>query len=148
MKPKGKLKAFSDNMSNNYGMAWDVVLGACGALLAALVYVAVFAGCIKLFKIGENTVPVVNQVSKALCMLLSSWICVLRHPAKGWLRGGLAGMLYVVLSFLLFSCIDGNWSIGWFVLADLLMGAAVGAIGGILFVNFRKKEVMLRTPGR
>lgn len=139
MKPKSGLKTFSENMSNNYGMAWDVAIGAGGALLAALVYVAVFALCIKLFHIGENSIPIVNQASKVLCMLFGSWLSVRRHPSKGWLRGGLSGFLYVLLAFLIFSAIDGDWSIGWPFLSDVLMGAAVGSIGGMLFVNLRKK---------
>jgi putative membrane protein (TIGR04086 family) len=139
LKPKGSLGKFADNMSANYGMAWDVGVGALGAFITALVYVAVFAGCIKLFRVNENVIPIVNQVAKVACMLFGSWLSVRKRPAKGWLRGGLAGLLYVLLAFVLFSAIDGDWSFGWAILSDLLMGAAVGGIGGIIFVNLKKK---------
>lgn len=140
MKPKGKLGKFSDNMSANYGMAWDVAVGTGGALVAALIYVALFAGCIRLFNVTENAIPVVNQIAKVLCMLFGSWLSVRKHPAKGWMRGGLTGLMYVVLAFVLFSAIDGDWSFSWPFLSDVLMGAAVGGIGGIIFVNVRKKK--------
>jgi putative membrane protein (TIGR04086 family) len=140
LKPRNNLKAFSENMSVNYGMAWDVCMGTLGALLAAIVFVGLFAGSIRLFHIGENAIPVVNQVAKVLCMLFGAWIAVRRHPAKGWLRGGLTGLVYVALSFVLFSIIDGDWSMGWAFLSDILLGAAVGGIGGIIFVNMRKKK--------
>lgn len=140
MNPRSKLKVFSDNMSNNYGMAWDIGLGTGGAILLALIYVAILAGCVKLFHISDNALPITSQVGKVLCMLFGSWLSVRRHPVKGWLRGGITGLLYVVLTFVLFSAIDGDWSIGWPFVADLLMGAAVGAIGGIIFVNLRKKK--------
>lgn len=140
MKPRSNLRNFSENMSVNYGMAWDVAVGTISALLAALVFVALFAGCIRIFHINENAIAVVNQVAKVLCMLFGAWIAVRRHPAKGWLRGGLTGLLYVALAFVLFSIIDGDWTMGWSFLADLLLGAAVGGVGGIIFVNFRKKK--------
>ncbi len=140
MKPRNKLNTFSENMSNSYGMAWDVALGTGGALLAAVIYVAVFALCVKLFHISENALPIVNQVSKVLCILFGAWLSVRRHPVKGWLRGGLAGLLYVLLAFVVFSAITGDWAMGWPFLTDALMGAAVGAIGGMLFVNLRKNK--------
>lgn len=140
MKPKGKLGKFSDNMSANYGMAWDVTMGTGGAILAALLYVALFAGCIKLFHINESVIPLVNQVAKVVCMLFGSWLSVRRHPAKGWMRGGITGIMYVFLAFVLFSVIDGDWTFGWPFASDALMGAAVGGIGGIIFVNIRKKK--------
>lgn len=140
MKPRSRIKAFAEGMSTNYGMAWDVAVGTGGALVAALVFLGLFAGSIKLFHISETAIPVTSQVGKVLCMLTGAWLSVRRRPAKGWLRGGLTGVLYVLLAFVLFSAIDGDWSFGWPFLSDMLMGAAVGGIGGILFVNFRRKK--------
>lgn len=140
MKPRSRITAFAENMSTNYGMAWDVTIGTGGALVAALVFLALYAGGIKIFHISEMSIPVVSTVAKACCMLFGAWLAVRRHPAKGWLRGGLAGVLYVLLAFVIFSLIDGDWSFGWPFLSDLLMGAVVGGIGGILFVNFRRKK--------
>lgn len=140
MKPKGRLKAFSENMSANYGMAWDVAKGSLGALAAAVVYVALFAGAVRLFKIEENAMPVVSQAAKVLCLLFGAWLSVRRHPAKGWLRGGLTGIAYILLAFVLFSAIEGDWSVGMAFVYDLLMGGVVGGVGGILFVNLRRRK--------
>jgi putative membrane protein (TIGR04086 family) len=140
LKPRGKLKVFTENMSANYGMAWDVAIGTGGALIAALVFVALFAVGIKATGISENSIPVVNEVAKVLCILFGSWLSVRRHASKGWMRGGLTGLLYIVLAFVIFSAIDGDWSIGWGFASDLAMGAVVGGIGGIIFVNLRKKK--------
>jgi putative membrane protein (TIGR04086 family) len=140
MKSRSKITAFAENMSTNYGMAWDVCIGTLGAIVLALVFLALFAGCIKFFKISEGAIAPVSVCAKAICMLFGAWLAVRRHPAKGWLRGGLVGILYVLLTFVLFSAIDGDWSFGWPFFSDLLMGAVVGGVGGILFVNFRKKK--------
>jgi putative membrane protein (TIGR04086 family) len=140
MKSGSKFKNFSDNMACKYGLAWDVCIGAAGALLAALLYVVVFAGCIRFFQVNDNAIPVTNEVAKVICMLLAAVIAVWKRPERGWLKGGIAGGLYVIFSFLLFSIIDGNWSISWPFLSDMVMGLLVGAIGGILLVNIRKKK--------
>lgn len=142
MKPKNKLKTFADNMSANHSMVLDVLIGAGCALLLTLLYMALYAVAIKLFRMNDNAMPltVVNEVAKVLCILFGAWISVRKHPAKGWMRGGLTGLIYIVCAFILLSAIDGDWTISWATLSDLLMGAAVGAIGGILFVNLRKKK--------
>ena len=140
MKLKNRVKVFADNMANNYGMAWDVGLGAGGALMAALLFVGLFAASIKLFHISENSIPVVNEVAKAVCMLIAAFLAVLQRPNKGWLKGGIAGGLYVILSFMVFSIIDGDWTISWLILSDLVMGMVVGGIGGIIMVNLKRKK--------
>lgn len=119
---------------------WDILWGVGSALLAAVLYVLLFALVIKLFHVKENALPVANQVAKVVFLLLGTWMAVRRHPENGWLRGGLTGGLYVVLSFILFSLVEGNWTMGWSFLSDLIMGIVVGAIGGILLVNLFKRR--------
>ncbi len=138
MKIGTRIKGITDNVGNPPTIVKDTLLGAIGALLMAIVYVGLYALAMYLFRVGDNTMPVVNVIAKAICMLVAAVISVWRRPLKGWLKGGIAGGLYVILAFVLFSLIDGDWSVGWPFLADLVMGIVVGAIGGILFVNLRK----------
>ncbi len=140
MNQKNGTKKPADHLPMKNAMWWDVLKGVGVALLAAALYVLVFALAVRLFHVRENALPVVNQGAKVVFLLLGAWMAVRRHPERGWLRGGLTGVLYVLLSFVLFSAIDGDWSIGWSFLSDLVMGAAVGAIGGILIVNLTKRK--------
>jgi putative membrane protein (TIGR04086 family) len=57
---------------------------------------------------------------------------------RGWLKGMIAGVLSVLLSFLLFSLIGGEFSLTPFFLAEVLFGGIVGAIAGIVAVNLHR----------
>lgn len=140
MKISTHIKGIPDNVANPPTIVKDTLMGAIGALLMAIIYVGLYALAMQLFHVGENSMPVVNVIAKAVCMLLAAFISIWRRPQKGWLKGGIAGGLYVILAFVLFSLMDGDWSLGWPFVADLGMGIIVGAVGGILFVNLRKAK--------
>ena len=140
MKASNRIKGITDNAENAGAIVKDSGIGALAGFLAAAIFVALYALAMNLFHFSENSIPVVNVIAKAVCMLLAALVAIWRRPQKGWLKGAMAGALYVILAFLLFSVIDGNWTVGWPFLADLGMGIVVGAVGGILFVNLRKAK--------
>lgn len=140
MKAGPRIKGIPDNANNAVELVKDSGIGALAGFLAAAIFVAVYAILMNWFHFSENSIPVVNVVAKAVCMLVAALAAIWRRPQRGWLKGAMAGALYVILAFILFSILDQNWTIGWPFLADLVMGIIVGAIGGIFFVNLRKPK--------
>ena len=58
---------------------------------------------------------------------------------RGYLAGGLTGILYILLSFAVFSLFKGDWSALDTLVVDLLTGLAAGLLSGILIANIKKK---------
>lgn len=56
---------------------------------------------------------------------------------KGWLNGGLVGLIYMLVLYLVSSIVFKNFCIDRHVLTMLLIGILTGAIGGIIGINLR-----------
>lgn len=115
---------------------FSVIKSAVSALALSLVFATVFAFVLRFTALPYKLVYPINQVLKgaALC------VGVLLHirGEKGWLKGGLCGVLFTALSYLLFSSIGGTFALSWLFLAELLLTVLVGAVSGSLAVNLRR----------
>lgn len=108
--------------------------GLCkGALLAsALILLCMGAWTLLLLwqVVPVSTIPVVNSVLKFLgagAAVLLSWKDCTRRPV---LYGGLAGLLFYMLSFCSMSLFAGEWSLSPAVLGDMGVTLAVGMATG------------------
>ena len=95
-----------------------VILSLVSVLLAALV--------IKLFNLGNGAIPIINQVIKGVSILLGCLIAI-KSKHNSWLKGIVIGILYIALSFVIFSLLDG---LG--ILNDVALGSITGMVSGIL----------------
>lgn len=57
---------------------------------------------------------------------------------KGWLNGGLVGLLYMLVLYLVSSLVLNNFIIDKYVLTMTFIGILTGAIGGIVGINLKK----------
>ena len=133
------MKLFNDaNGLKAKTMALEIIKGVLAAVAFTIIAVLIFAVILKSSPEAESAIPAFNVIIKILSVVLGSFFA-LKTKDKGWLRGLLTGVGYMVLGFLVFSLIDGNFTISWGFLLDLALGAIVGAIAGIILVNLKKK---------
>ena len=119
------------------GRAWFQVIKSVGiAMIIAVLLVAAVSATLLYFGVNERTVYAVNQGVKVISILLGC-LCGLREE-KGFLKGLGVGLLFTALSYLAFSAIGGDFSVGWLILLELATAFLVGAISGILTVNLKK----------
>ena len=85
---------------------------------------------------AQRTIYTVNQVLKAVALAVG--VLAFIRGEKGWLKGGVSGLLFTGLSYLAFSAIGGDFSLSWLIFAELAIAFLVGAISGILAVNMKK----------
>ena len=100
-----------------------VILSLVSVLLAALV--------IKLFNLGNGAIPIINQVINGVSILLGCLIAI-KSKHNSWLKGIVIGILYIALSFVIFSLLDGEFSFGLGILNDVALGSITGMVSGIL----------------
>ncbi len=116
----------------------DVIKTVVIAVLISMVLVLVFALIVKATDLSDATIGYVNQGIKIVSVLVGTLLGFRRGGKGGWLKGLLSGLLYVVTSFLVFAAISGNFSVGELSWVDVLMGAVVGLICGVIAVNVKK----------
>ena len=109
------------------------------ALIAALIITlaAVLVAALKFFNVPTSAITIINAAIKGVSVFVSALI-FLRLPNSGYLRGIILGVLYIVLSYVVFSLFNGEFKFGINILNDFAFGAVAGLIGGIVAVNIRK----------
>lgn len=115
----------------------DVIRGILYALVISVFMVLGLALLIKLTSINSNVVMYINQGIKVVSMLLGIFFGT-KEMNMGAAKGSLAGLLYVLLSFLVFKLLAGQeFSLSIF---DVLLGVVIGLLSGILTVNVKSSN--------
>lgn len=110
------------------------------ALIISLVSVLIMAFFIKIFNIPTTAISIINQIIKGVSILAAALISF-RLPKNGWLRGLFFGILYSLLTFVVFSLLDEEgFKFGISLLNDVALGAVSGLISGITAVNLLKSN--------
>ena len=106
------------------------------AVCVSLVFVLVFTVIIELFNLPMEVVKPVNQAFKIISIFVGGLIFI--RGEKGLIKGAIYGVAAVILTFLLFGIISSTLSADWKFLVEILLGAVVGAISGIIGVNLKR----------
>jgi putative membrane protein (TIGR04086 family) len=95
-----------------------------------------FALVIKETGMKDNTIAIINQVVKIGGIILASFFAVKGMQEKQWLVGGMSGILFITLSYLIFSLIEGMFGNVAVLFSNLLMGLLIGLVFAIIVANF------------
>ena len=118
----------------------DKILAALGGYVTTLLLFAVAALIITFTSVSDSTIPVIVLISTIAGVVTAGVMAVKHVTSKGWLSGGIAGITYMVLLYLI-SCITlGKLTFGTEVLFLLLMGFFAGACGGIFGINVKSSK--------
>lgn len=106
------------------------------AVALSVLGVVAFAVVLRAVALGSGVIYTVNQVLKLLSIAVGTLAFV--RGEKGWLKGGVTGILFTGVSYLAFSALGGDFTISWLIFAELVIAFLVGAISGALAVNLKK----------
>ncbi len=117
----------------------ETIIAVFVALIFSLILVVIAAFAIKLFNIDDSAIRIINQVIKGLSILLAGIIC-LKLPHNGWLRGFIVGVLYILVAYVVFSLLAGEFIFDLTLLNDTVLGGVSGLLSGIIAVNIRRRN--------
>lgn len=110
-----------------------------GSLISMIFTVAVillFALIIKETGAADSVIAPINQVIKILGIMAASYFAIRGMEGKQWLCGGIAGMMFIVIAYFVFSLIDGVMGNVALLFSDILMGLLIGMVFAIIVANF------------
>jgi putative membrane protein (TIGR04086 family) len=129
-RPVRKTESFVEML----GPVWKAV--AVAALLT-IALILLFALCMKLGVLDDASVPIVNQAIKVLGILLAAFFAT-RKDGRKIHRAVVSGVAYIIFSIAVFSLLEGTFAFALSMLWDILMGALLGLLAGVLFTRTQK----------
>ena len=109
------------------------VKGAVTALVITVAAVLVLAMVVKQTGMSDEVISAVNQIVKVVCIFLAALIATRGQPESAIAAGAMSGAMYIVLGYLSFSLIEGNFGDILLMFADLAMGVIIGMLTGVIF---------------
>lgn len=110
------------------------------SVIVSLILVLLSAMILKLFSLDVSYVTVINTVIKIISVMIAVLLCF-KTPSDGWIRGVITGLLFALLSHVVYGAISSDMSITVGFFADLGLGIISGLVAGIIAVNVKKRSV-------
>jgi len=110
-----------------------IIKGILFSVFISLALILIFALIIKFTNLSDKAIKPINQIIKVLSIFFGVFIAVRKNREGAFFKGIIIGLVYIVLSFLVFSALDRSFNLSWSILNDLLFGGVAGAISGVLF---------------
>lgn len=108
------------------------------AITCSLCGILLFAVVVKFAALSSTVVKTVNQFIKVIAVFIGCFFSV--NGKLGIVKGAVSGALCTLLLYAIFSLLSGSALFGMQMLTDLAFTGAIGAIAGVLAVNFKSKE--------
>ncbi|MGI5823322.1 MAG: TIGR04086 family membrane protein [Dethiobacteria bacterium] len=112
-----------------------ILRGIIVSLGFSLLFLAVNALLIYFSPLSEVIVPYLLFAGTLLSILWGAVYVGKRTEEKGWLRGGLMGLCYVLLLLILSIVFRVELQLGLGLLTRFFLGFSFGTLGGILGIN-------------
>ena len=117
-------------------IAKNMLFGILPAMIFTIIAILLFALLIKVAGIADTAIPPVNQVIKVLGIMITACLFCRRPGELKWLFGGIAGAVYIVLGYLVFSLMQGAFTFSLVLLSDVGMGFIIGVLTSLILSKF------------
>lgn len=117
----------------------SILSGTIVAISVTLVLILLFALLIRFCNISDSWIFPVNQIIKVISMFVGGVVFLKKHQSKGFFKGLILGLSYYILSYIVFSILQGGFAFSLSNIYDLILTTLMGGIIGIIVVNFLKK---------
>jgi len=117
----------------------SIISGTIVSIAITLVLILIFALIIRFFNIADGVIFPVNQVIKIVSLFVGAIVTLKKHRKNGFLKGILIGIVYFVLSYLIFGILQGSFSFNLSNLYGLLLTTLMGGLIGLIVINIVKK---------
>lgn len=116
----------------------SILSGTIVAISITLMLILLFALLIRFFNINEGWIFPINQIIKGISLFAGAIIFLKKHKQKGFFKGIILGLTYFLLSYIVFSVLQGRFDFAMNNFYDMILTTLMGGIVGIIVVNVIK----------
>ncbi|MDD3840890.1 MAG: TIGR04086 family membrane protein [Clostridia bacterium] len=124
-------------MSTHIKGVINILRGALFGIILTIIMFLLLAFIINISQMNETVISPAVQIIKVVSLALTGIYAARISGSKGWLTGALAGILYIIISLIICHLLKYIDLFSRPLYIELIFGAVIGAIGGIIGVNIR-----------
>ena len=111
------------------------------AILITLIGIVILAVVLKFVDLNSTTINYINDIVKGVAIFIMM-LCIKRNnEEKLLLKAILAGAIYALLSFVIFSILNGSFMLNLGFVYDLLFSVIVAVIASIILNILKRKTI-------
>jgi len=136
-----ELSSARDVITDSGAFAFKQTLkGVALAFVISVVLLLICAVIMTYSPIPDGAIRGVTIAVSGISILFASIVVAKKSKRQGWLSGASCGLLYAVLLYIFGSLIMLDFSITLSTVMVFVLGFVLGALGGIIGINTRKKK--------
>ena len=105
----------------------------------SILLVLLFAFVLKFVDLNSSTISLVDQIIKIISVFIAVVILSKSSSESLLIKGLITGAIYSIVTFIVFSILNGGFNIGIGIITDIAFSALIGGISAILINIFAKK---------
>ena len=117
----------------------NVLKASLVGVVVSILLVLLFAFVLKFVDLNSGTISLVDQIIKVLSVFIAIVMLNKANDESLLLKGILVGAVYSIITFIVFSILNGGFNVGLGVLTDIAFSALVGGVSAILLNIVKKK---------
>lgn len=115
----------------------SILKGIVVSYIVTVPVFVIFALILANTEFPERLITPVVVITTIISVLAAGSSATRNTKSKGWLNGGIVGLIYILILYLFSGIVLKNFAIDKFTVTLAVIGALTGAIGGIIGINFR-----------
>lgn len=116
-----------------------IIKGSLFAIIISIILLLIFAILLCYTGLPESTMLPVILVITGISILIGSMISARKIKKNGILNGGMVGIIYIVVLYLISSLFLAGFNLTFNSFIMIIIGIIIGMVGGIIGVNTNKK---------
>lgn len=132
-----KLDKKNDNVTKEKNNYVSILKGSILAIVITIFCLAIYAGILTYTTISENTITPVILVISGISILIASSISSRKLKKQGMISGGIIGLIYILVIYLLSSILSGEFSLNSNSIILIIVCIITGMVGGIIGINMK-----------
>lgn len=113
--------------------------GTIISIIITLILLFIFSTVLAYSNVSESIIPVVLIIITGVSILIGSSISTLKIKKNGIVNGGIIGLIYILLLYIVSSGINNDFSLNMYSIVMIMASILAGMIGGIVGVNTNVK---------
>ena len=127
-----------DSKKFNLSSMVNIIKASLIGVIISILLVLGFAFVLKFVDMGSGTISIIDQIIKIISIFVALTMLNKSNGDHLLIRGLLIGIMYSILTFVVFSALNGGFNINMAIFSDILFSTLVGGASAMIINLFKR----------